>query len=191
MEKHSKKRFGVSAAVVAGMASAMVIGASGGAVSAALITSAQIQDNTIKSRDIRNAAIKAVDVAPNSIPGGDLKDGTVTGTDVGNGSITPTDLSKAARTYWAVVNSDGTVARSSGGVTASDQGTGSYEVVFPVNVTQCAYVVSPGGSGSSGSPPHVGVGSLGRFGNSNGIWVETWTEADAPVAASFHVIVDC
>jgi hypothetical protein len=191
MEKHSKKKIGVHAAVVAGVAGAMVIGAGGGAVSAALITSAQIKDNTIKSRDIRNATIKGVDVAPNSIPGADLRDGTVTGTDVGNGSLTPADLSQAARTYWAVVNSNGTVARSSGGVSASDQGTGYYEVVFPVDVTQCAYAVSPGGSGSVGSPPHVGVGSLGRSGNSRGLWVETWSEADAPVDASFHVIVDC
>lgn len=191
MELKSKKKAGASLAVVGGMAAALVIGAGGGAVSAALITSAQIKDNTIQGRDIRDATIRAADIAPDSIPGGDIRNGTIGSADVANGSLSPTDLSKAARTWWAVVNADGTVARSSGGVTGSREGTGEYEVIFPVNVTGCAYAVAPGGSGSVGSPPHAGVGSLGRFGNEQGLWVETWDESDVQTDAGFHVIVDC
>jgi hypothetical protein len=194
----------VSAKAVAAVTVAtgvLVVGAGGGAVGAALITSKDIKNNTIKSVDVKDNQLStvdvkdnslgSVDVRDNSLGSADVKDGTLTGADLKDGTVGEEDLTKAAKSFWAVVNANGSLARSSGGVTSADTGTGAYEVVFPVDVRQCAYVASAGSSGASGSPPKVSVGALGRAGEVKGIWVETWNDAGANVDAGFHVIVDC
>lgn len=40
---------------------------------------------------------------------------------------------------WAFVDNDGSLFRSSGGVTSTQQGTGDFDVTFPRNVDTCAY----------------------------------------------------
>ncbi|MFC5728688.1 MULTISPECIES: hypothetical protein [Nocardioides] len=194
MEKRSKRKIGVRAAVVAGVAAAMIIGAGGGAVSAALITSAKIKDNTIQSRDIRNGTIKAVDVAPDSIPGGDLRNGTVTGADVANGSISSADLGPNARTYWVAGRADGTLDRSSGaGISVAKVNTGRYDVTLPagVDVGDCGIFAARGRAANFNGTVGFVSASPNYLNLPNRVWVETWNSGAAHTDADFYLLVDC
>jgi hypothetical protein len=56
---------------------ALVVGAGGGVASALVVTSATIQDNTIRSVDIRNETIKSADVANDSLTGADVDESSL------------------------------------------------------------------------------------------------------------------
>lgn len=94
--------------VLVGLVVMAVLAVGGSATAAALITSKQIKNNTIKSVDIRN----------NALTGADLRDGSVGGADVADGSLSAGDLSGAARTALAGPVASGRVS-SSGSLTAS------------------------------------------------------------------------
>jgi hypothetical protein len=99
---------------------------------------------------------------------------------------------KSATTLWAVVESDGTLARGSG-VTKTDQpfGTGTYEVVFNQDVFNCAYLTGLGDGGDTGAEYKGNVAVTHRDGNRNAVFVRafdaTGTLADQP----FHMAVFC
>src|ERR1035437_3829267 len=58
--------------------------------------------------------------------------------------------SSLCQSLWAVVNSDGTLARSGcAGTTSKHVSTGGYQVIFHRNITGCAYLATTGLSGSS------------------------------------------
>lgn len=94
-----------------------------------------------------------------------------------------------------LINADGTVARSIGGVVSAQSFsslgfTGSYEVIFNRDVTQCMYL------GNAGAP---GVGATGdgsvaltsRSGNPNGIFIQRRNAAGQFANAPFFVAVFC
>jgi hypothetical protein len=93
---------------------------------------------------------------------------------------------------WAVVNFDGTLARHAGacgGVSSS--GSGSYDVFFPKNIVNCAYVVTVGSASRSGTvPPGYGT-VVGAAGTTNGVFVQTFNASGSLVAQGFHLVVDC
>jgi hypothetical protein len=100
-------------------------------------------------------------------------------------------FSKSRSDMWAVVNSDGTVARSYRTTSAAKLGTGAYEVVFAQDVTGCAYNLTPGLSATSGTPPVGGVSVTGRSANPNGIFVTTFNSSGTYTDSGFHVRVKC
>src|ERR1700704_4687063 len=61
---------------------------------------------------------------------------------------TPTIVAACAGTHiWAVVNADGSLARAGGacaGTTSALIVTGAYQVIFPKNITHCAFVATVG-----------------------------------------------
>jgi len=61
---------------------ALVVAMAGTSYAAAKITSAQIKNNTIKSKDIKD----------NEVTGKDVKDASLTGADIADGSLTAADL---------------------------------------------------------------------------------------------------
>ena len=72
----------------------------------------------------------------------DLRDGAVTGAKIANGSVAEADLASALAARlpaWAVVNSNGTLARSSGGITSQRTGPGLYRVDLNRTVGTCAW----------------------------------------------------
>jgi hypothetical protein len=91
--------------------------------------------------------------------------------------------------YYAVVNFDGTMARSTRRAKSQKLGTGQYSVVVKANVSKCAYSVTVG---SPGTTPEQGgsakVASLG--GNVNGVFIGTGQQG-SPADRSFHLIVLC
>jgi len=93
--------------------------------------------------------------------------------------------------HWAVVASDGSLARGGHATSSTRLATGAYEVIFDGNVSKCAYTASLGttSTGSVGDPGQVTV--AGRAGNVNGVFVEIVNRSGTPVDSSFHLSVNC
>jgi hypothetical protein len=91
---------------------------------------------------------------------------------------------------WAFVASNGTLTRSSGGVTSTSVGTGAYKVTFPRAVNTCAYTTTS--AANDGVTPAVGQTAVGLAnGESNTVRVATATSAGAAVNDQFMVQVTC
>jgi hypothetical protein len=88
----------------------------------------------------------------------------------------------AATNLWAVVNGGGTLVRGSGVVSTASSEGGVYKVVFDRDVTNCAYVVTPGAisasSGNGGNHPSQAEASVSPLtGNADGIVVSRYSES--------------
>jgi hypothetical protein len=109
---------------------------------------------------------------------------------VKNKSLTLGDLAVKARPAWAHVAANGTVLRSSGGVTATSLGVdGQYSVNFGRDVSKCAYVATIDYSAGG----YQGEVSLApRESNVKAVFVQTYIfdpgmDADMP----FYLAVFC
>jgi hypothetical protein len=157
-------------AVIAAVVTSLLVFGVGAGVATTLITSAMIKDKAIKNAD--------------------LADGAVNSRVVANGSLRSLDLVPRARPAWAVVNTDGTLARSSGGVTSASLGVdGQYSVNFGRDVSHCAYVgtIDYSAGGYQGE-----LSATPREGNVNAVFVQTYVfdpgiDANLP----FHLVVFC
>nr|MDT0662274.1 hypothetical protein [Micromonospora sp. DSM 115978] len=94
-----------------------------------------------------------------------------------------------AQTFFAVVNANGTLARGFGVVSSSRIALGQYQVVFSHNVTGSAYVGTLGLSGSVGGSPPGEIAVVGRNGNPNGVFVQTFNSAGGAADRGFHLSV--
>ncbi len=97
-------------------------------------------------------------------------------------------------TLYAVVNSDGTIARGDGNNNAGSPGklgTGTYDIRFFRNITMCGYVATVGLSGTSGSSAPGMVTVVGRAGTTNGLFIQTFDASGAVSDRGFHVFVNC
>ena len=142
------KRVSVVLAVVVAL---FVVGLSS-AVATTLVTSAGIKDHTIKNVDIASGAV----------------DSRV----VKDKSIVSADLAPKARAAWAHVNADGTLARSSGGVTSASLGVdGQYSINFGRDVSKCAYVATIDYS-TGGYEGEISVAP--REGSVNAVFAQTY-----------------
>lgn len=167
-------RFSVTT-LVAGMALGAVL-AGGGAFAAGQITGKQIKNGTVTSADLKNESIR----------GKDIKNGTVTGDDVADGSLTNADVS----VFFAEVTNTGAVLASSGGVTVTDNpsGSGTSQLDFGRDVTSCTFV---GGLGNGAVERAGEVSVVERAGNVNAVYVATFNSAGDPVERAFKVVVVC
>lgn len=102
------------------------------------------------------------------------------------------DSSAFARPLFAVVNANGTLARGSGATSSSQpEGTGTYEVIFNRNVSQCAFNATIGLAGTTGSSDPGFVNVVGRFTTPNGVFVTTDDTAGTATNLGFHLSVTC
>jgi hypothetical protein len=111
------------------------------------------------------------------------------------------DRGQPATELWAVINSDGTVARQSGAVTAaaafSSPPNGQYFVIFDRDVSRCDFQATIGASsnamnGWSTVPPGwVTVSFGGAFGDPGIVIVETYGTSGVNLAQEFHLAVFC
>jgi hypothetical protein len=92
---------------------------------------------------------------------------------------------------WAVVNSDGSLARDKGARDANRIATGQYEVLFDQRVSNCAYVASIGIDTSQGSATPGEISTAARSGARNGVFVATQNSSGADASRSFHLAVFC
>jgi hypothetical protein len=131
-----------------------------------------------------------------TIGGGKLKQKTLTGYQINTNKLgTVPAATRAAHTYWAVVNNppspgNATLARSSdAGISATEAG-GAVTVIFPVNVSACADVAGRNNAGTT--VPGAGTAQTNTSAaNPNAIEVHTRDEKGANTDADFHLIVVC
>jgi hypothetical protein len=92
---------------------ALVVGVSGTALGAHLITSADVKDNSLQSVDIKNGTLQAEDMANGAVTNPKLNDNSVDSSKIKNGSVGLDDLSSSAKsslktTYagpnWSIVD---------------------------------------------------------------------------------------
>jgi hypothetical protein len=108
---------------------------------------------------------------------------------------TPVGTALGSALLWAVINADGSTARSDGGNVGATRlipgFAGSYEVIFRRNVQGCVYVATIGNAGS-GNPAHGSIVVAARAGNPSGVFVETRDTPTGPlVNHPFHLFVNC
>ncbi|MFY1690395.1 hypothetical protein [Plantactinospora sp. WMMB782] len=102
---------------------------------------------------------------------------------------TAAGLPATAQGHFAVVNANGTLARGFGVLSSSRITTGQYQVVFIQSVVRSAFTATLGLTGSLGASPPGEIAVVGRAGNANGVFVQTFTSAGVPADRSFHLHV--
>jgi hypothetical protein len=131
-----------------------------------------------------------------TIGGGKLKKKTLTGFQINTAKLGVVPAAtRAAHTYWAVVNNpatpgNATLARASdAGITATEGG-GAVSVAFPLNVTGCANVSARNNAGTT--VPNAGYAQTNSSAaNPNAVEVHTRDKAGANEDADFHLVVVC
>lgn len=96
-----------------------------------------------------------------------------------------------ATVLWAVVESDGSLARGSNVASTSWIMLGRYDVRFNQNVRGCIYVATVGDTDFLTVPPPGTVTVTGLTASVNGVFVATWDMAGAPEDRAFHLTVMC
>jgi hypothetical protein len=120
---------------------------------------------------------------PNSQPS------TSNAADDGSGSVGTMGTQK--KVLWAVVNSNGTLARGRGARDANALGSGGYEVLFDRNVRRCAYTATIGLSGAKGNSSPGEITVVGRNGATNGVFIKTRNSSGASANRGFHLTLNC
>jgi hypothetical protein len=94
---------------------------------------------------------------------------------------------------WAVVNSNGSLARTGCPGTTSHLRpiTGVYTVLFPVNVRHCAYVGTIGLSGSTGFANPGFITVVAQHNNRKGVYVVTSDSSGSQTDFGFHLAALC
>jgi len=105
------------------------------------------------------------------------------------GSIQTTATPK--KVLWAVVNSNGTLARGKGALDANHLGGGGYEVLFDRNVRQCVYTATIGLSGFSSYETPGEITVVGRNGATNGVVIATHNSSGVLQDRGFHLALNC
>jgi hypothetical protein len=100
------------------------------------------------------------------------------------------DPGAPATRLWAVVGSNGSLARSSGATASIRLNTGIYQVTFNQNVAACSYLATLGNPGT-GDPLFGTIVTALRAGNANAVWVHTRDAAGTDADRSFHLVVFC
>jgi hypothetical protein len=91
---------------------------------------------------------------------------------------------------FAVINSDGTIARDKGATLSVRQGTGSYRVLFARNIRTCVFSVVLGNA-TGGFPPSGTAAVAWSDAAPEGVYIETRNVAGSVTDASFHLTVLC
>ena len=160
----------------------------GGSAYALVITGKSIRNNTVTGKDIKKRSLRGHDLRADAVGGGSIKESTL-------GQVPSAGLavSSGGLDYWAVVNSDGVLARGRGlvaGDPAARTEPGIYQVIFNRDVRGCAYVATIGNV-SVGGPNRgqISVASLPT--NVNGVRVRTAGDDGVVLDKPFHVAAIC
>jgi hypothetical protein len=102
---------------------------------------------------------------------------------------TAAGMPPTAQSFYAVVRSNGTLARGFEAVSAASLGTGIYQVIFAHDITGSAYLGTLGLDTDSGESPAGEIAVVGRFDAPNGVFVQTFDAAGNPADRGFHLAV--
>ncbi len=152
----------------------------------------------------------AIHLGRNTVGAAQIKASAVGSSEVRNGSLRISDLSTSSRAalkgqagpagpqgpagapavgYFAAIGSGGQAFR--GNAKASNHtssGSGSYTIIFPRDVSACAYTTTLGTA--DGSPPPTGQAAVSSDAQ-GAVVVQTTDLAGNPKDLPFHVIVAC
>jgi hypothetical protein len=100
---------------------------------------------------------------------------------------------------WAVINgTNGAAVRGEKILSSQRLGVGAYEVRIakldppvPANVTKCAFVANVGSIALSGTEPTGQITTVGRAGDSAGVFIATSDSNGVSADRSFHLLVVC
>jgi hypothetical protein len=140
------------------------------------VASAQVIDGSLKKRDLADKTVAALKGASGTAG--------VAGPAGPSGATGP-----PATALWAVVATNGSLARNSHVTSSEKVATGQYVVVFDRDVKACAYVGSLGGIAAESMIGQISV--TRRSINANGVFVRTLDSAGASMDKSFHLAVYC
>jgi hypothetical protein len=150
------------------------------------VTLAKLGGNAVTGPKVKDGSLTGVDLAANTITGANIAPDAIGSAQVADFGLSNQDVG----VLFAQINADGTVANSSGGVTASRIGTGTYQVDFGLVVSSCAPVATQGEAGVGGAGGAI-MGATDRSGNANAFFVTARTNANALIDRAFHLIVVC
>jgi hypothetical protein len=166
---------------------ALFVAMGGSAYAAAVITSGDIKNNTIRSRDVRNGGLIGKDLRANRVGGRAIKESTL-------GTV-PSAIVAEGSTHFSVVNNGGQQVRGRGTTSVARTGPGRYQVIFNRDVRSCAYFATIGSPTAAGPPAsgEIMVSSLAS--NVNGVDIRT-NDGDDPAPGNaankpFHLVVLC
>jgi hypothetical protein len=153
----------------------------------------QLKNNAVNSKKVKNGSLLRADFKAGQIPAGARGPAGPAGPAGAPGQAGAPGAPGTVTRLTAVIAADGSITRSQGVTSAArlgGAGTGSYEVIFNQNVTQCTYVATPGTG--TGPTPLGELSVAPRGGNANGVFVFTAPPSgvgsqDTP----FHLIVVC
>ncbi len=179
------------------------------------LTGADIKSGSVAGIDLKNGTVASIDIKDESLTGADIADDSIQSQDIGtlhgdnvigDGTLSHHDLgdnsvrseevldfglsNEDIGVLFALVNSDGTLAASSGGVTSGRLSVGQFEVDFGRDVSACAPVATQGVSGSL-VPLGGTMGVADRILDVNAIYVNVRDKDAAYVDRSFVLIVVC
>jgi hypothetical protein len=158
---------------------ALFVAMGGAGYAAATIGTKQIRNNSVRGKDIRNHTISSRDVKHNSLGGVAISETKLGPVNAAQGLVN-----------FAVVASNGVLARGRGVLSASRTGAGAYQVIFSRNVRNCAYFATLGAIGAT--TPNTGQVSVAQLAsNVNGVIVRSTDGTSKATNRSFHLIVNC
>jgi hypothetical protein len=96
-----------------------------------------------------------------------------------------------ARSDFAVVNSNNTLARGRNVLAVDNIAPGVSVVHFASNKTQCAYTATVGLSGSSGTSAPGYATVVGAAVDPNGVFMDTYNPAGSNAALGYHLATHC
>jgi hypothetical protein len=157
------------------------------------VTGAKVADGSLTGADVADDSIASADVAPLN-GDADIQDNTITTFDLADNSVDADEVLDFGLTnedvgvLFAQVNADGTVANSSGGVTATRLGIGQFEVDFGRGISSAAFVATQGEAGSGGALGAI-MGVTDRSGNIEAAFVTVRDANNALVDRAFQLVV--
>ena len=157
------------------------------------VASPQVVNGSLQTKDLSAKARNALkgNTGPRGLPGARGATGATGAQGVKGDKGDKGDPGTPATKLWAVVNANGTLLRSSGGVSVS--GTNYYTVTFPQPVDNCAYSVTIGRNGgafSNGGQVEADEFVANGFSNTQ-ILVRTYDATGAAAQKKFSLVVFC
>ncbi len=140
------------------------------------VGSAQVIDGSLKKRDLSGTTVSALKGTPG-----------IAGPAGATGPSGPAGLPATA--LWAVVATNGSLARGSHVVSSEKVAIGQYVVLFDRDVKACAYVGSLGGIAAESISGQISL--TRRSINADGVFVRTLNSSGVSMDKSFHVAVFC
>ena len=146
------------------------------------VANSSIRANAVTSPKVKDHSLLKKDFASGQIPAGPA------GPAGAAGPAGPAGPAGAAN--WVLAKADGTIDKSKGVVAVSHSSTGTYDVTFNVDLTNCSFVVSTG-SDVAGTTISGNIANFNRTATTTILRVTTTTAAGVAADRAFSAAAFC